>query len=245
MAETSEGYRTRFGTVSIEEGVVVHRTRIGSFRKRDVTVRREVGTLTGLRRFPGGVTLYSPGDEAGYPIGGFTFPGREVTGEAEREAFIAELVALKPALGEERTVPEPTPTSSAPSAPEIQVKSYKDGKEYAHDAQRMSRAGWQVMSTADQDRHTAVGRTLGKAVLTGGAGLLLTGRSKKGDQVVVTWVRGQPTPESAPQPLPASPPAAISEDVPAQIRKLADLHDAGIVTDEEFAAKKADLLARM
>jgi hypothetical protein len=43
----------------------------------------------------------------------------------------------------------------------------------------------------------------------------------------------------------SSPPVAISEDVPAQIRKLADLHDAGIVTDEEFAAKKADLLARM
>jgi hypothetical protein len=30
-----------------------------------------------------------------------------------------------------------------------------------------------------------------------------------------------------------------------QIRKLADLHEAGILTDEEFAAKKSELLARM
>ncbi|MBA3232428.1 MAG: SHOCT domain-containing protein [Propionibacteriales bacterium] len=30
-----------------------------------------------------------------------------------------------------------------------------------------------------------------------------------------------------------------------QIKKLADLHAAGVLTDEEFAAKKADLLNRM
>jgi hypothetical protein len=35
-------------------------------------------------------------------------------------------------------------------------------------------------------------------------------------------------------------------DSPAQlIRELAKLRDEGLVTDEEFAAKKADLLARM
>ncbi len=30
-----------------------------------------------------------------------------------------------------------------------------------------------------------------------------------------------------------------------QVKKLADLHAAGILTDEEYAAKKADLLDRM
>ena len=30
-----------------------------------------------------------------------------------------------------------------------------------------------------------------------------------------------------------------------QIKKLADLHAAGILTDDEFATKKADLLDRM
>jgi hypothetical protein len=34
-------------------------------------------------------------------------------------------------------------------------------------------------------------------------------------------------------------------DIPAQIQKLADLRDAGVLTSEEFEAKKADLLARM
>lgn len=39
--------------------------------------------------------------------------------------------------------------------------------------------------------------------------------------------------------------AAPAPDLADQIRKLSDLHAAGILTDEEFVAKKADLLARM
>lgn len=34
-------------------------------------------------------------------------------------------------------------------------------------------------------------------------------------------------------------------DIPGQIRKLADLHNQGILTKEEFESKKADLLSRM
>jgi hypothetical protein len=33
--------------------------------------------------------------------------------------------------------------------------------------------------------------------------------------------------------------------IPAQIQQLADLHAADVLTDQEFAAKKAELLARM
>jgi hypothetical protein len=40
---------------------------------------------------------------------------------------------------------------------------------------------------------------------------------------------------------PVTPPA----DIPEQIRKLAALRDDGVLTDEEFAAKKAELLAKM
>src|SRR5919107_87685 len=36
-----------------------------------------------------------------------------------------------------------------------------------------------------------------------------------------------------------------SEDIPEQIRKLAELRDAGAITDEEFEEKKKDLLERM
>ena len=43
---------------------------------------------------------------------------------------------------------------------------------------------------------------------------------------------------------PAAPPAAepAADDVAAQIEKLAALHAQGILTDEEFSAKKAQLL---
>lgn len=44
----------------------------------------------------------------------------------------------------------------------------------------------------------------------------------------------------------ATEPAADgSPDVPEQTRKLAELHNDGVLTDEEFASKKAELLARM
>jgi Short C-terminal domain/Bacterial PH domain len=42
-----------------------------------------------------------------------------------------------------------------------------------------------------------------------------------------------------------SQPIAISDSIPDQIRKLAELKDAGILTDNEFSAKKAELLSRM
>ena len=47
---------------------------------------------------------------------------------------------------------------------------------------------------------------------------------------------------------PTSPPssgAAPESDVASQIEKLAALHNSGVITDEEFAAKKAELLSRM
>jgi uncharacterized RDD family membrane protein YckC len=53
-----------------------------------------------------------------------------------------------------------------------------------------------------------------------------------------------------PMTLPGSGPSSTtpsrpSEDIPSQIEKLAALHDSGVLTDEEFAAKKAELLSRM
>ena len=39
--------------------------------------------------------------------------------------------------------------------------------------------------------------------------------------------------------------AAGSGDIPAQLQKLAELRDAGVPTEEEFTAKKQELLARM
>lgn len=41
------------------------------------------------------------------------------------------------------------------------------------------------------------------------------------------------------------PPAPAGDDIPAQIKQLAALRDDGILTEDEFAAKKADLLSKM
>jgi len=40
-------------------------------------------------------------------------------------------------------------------------------------------------------------------------------------------------------------PAASSDDIPGQIRKLAELRDLGVLSSEEFEAKKVELLGRM
>jgi hypothetical protein len=44
---------------------------------------------------------------------------------------------------------------------------------------------------------------------------------------------------------PAAAMAEMTEVVVVQIRKLAELQEAGILTEEEFTAKKAELLARI
>ncbi|WP_374460767.1 SHOCT domain-containing protein [Microbacterium sp.] len=49
-----------------------------------------------------------------------------------------------------------------------------------------------------------------------------------------------PAPSATPSPAPAAAP-----DLTAQLQQLASLRDAGILTEEEFAAKKAEILARM
>jgi hypothetical protein len=48
----------------------------------------------------------------------------------------------------------------------------------------------------------------------------------------------------APPPAPAAPPppAEPQPDLADQLRKLADLRDAGVLTEEEFAAQKAKIL---
>ncbi|MFF0302478.1 SHOCT domain-containing protein [Streptomyces sp. NPDC004562] len=53
-----------------------------------------------------------------------------------------------------------------------------------------------------------------------------------------------PGAEQAPAPAPAPAPQAAPTPV-EQLRQLAELRDAGILSDEEFTTKKAEILARM
>ncbi|MEM8843308.1 MAG: SHOCT domain-containing protein, partial [Pseudomonadota bacterium] len=58
----------------------------------------------------------------------------------------------------------------------------------------------------------------------------------------------QPAPAPQPQwqePAPAAPVQTGGEDVLGTIERLASLRDAGALSDDEFQAKKSDLLARL
>lgn len=55
-----------------------------------------------------------------------------------------------------------------------------------------------------------------------------------------------PAQQQAPAAAPVAPAASIpAVDVTAQLHQLASLRDAGVLSDEEFATKKAELLARI
>ena len=47
--------------------------------------------------------------------------------------------------------------------------------------------------------------------------------------------------QQAPPPAPA-PAAPAGDDMISELKQLAELHDSGVLTDEEFAAQKAKLL---
>lgn len=53
-----------------------------------------------------------------------------------------------------------------------------------------------------------------------------------------------PTPPPAPAPAPATA-APSADDIMSQLERLGKLRDAGVVSEEEFAAKKAEMLARL
>ncbi len=79
--------------------------------------------------------------------------------------------------------------------------------------------------------------------------------SKRKTYVVTYRTYGQQAPpqqQPSQQPMPPQAPpqqvpqhTAASSDVTEQIKKLAELHDQGILTDEEFQTKKKELLAKL
>jgi hypothetical protein len=82
------------------------------------------------------------------------------------------------------------PDAGGPAAaPEIDVVSYKKLADYQKDARKRARDGWRVETHIEQERRVAMGRTFGKTILTGGAALVIGGRSKKGDAITITWIR--------------------------------------------------------
>jgi Short C-terminal domain len=61
------------------------------------------------------------------------------------------------------------------------------------------------------------------------------------DQYSPAYMSAQPPPQEY-APAPAAAPAAAGPDPIEQLKELGDLHQQGILTDEEFAAQKAKIL---
>jgi hypothetical protein len=98
---------------------------------------------------------------------------------------------------------------------------------------------------------TAVATGVAAVVLTGGIGLVVGGAiaatRKKMESNFWNWIDGwkpiiADADASSPKPQVT---AVASADIPEQLKKLAELHECGILTAEEFKEKKTDLLSRM
>jgi hypothetical protein len=69
-----------------------------------------------------------------------------------------------------------------------------------------------------------------------------TGRRVARRQGMLEESEAPPTADAPPPAQPAAPAGAGDVDPAEELRKLAELHEQGILTDEEFAAKKKQIL---
>jgi hypothetical protein len=56
------------------------------------------------------------------------------------------------------------------------------------------------------------------------------------------WSAQEQPPQQAPPPQAAAPAAPAAPDTVSQLKDLAELHQGGVLTDEEFAQQKAKIL---
>ena len=84
-------------------------------------------------------------------------------------------------------------------------------------------------------------RTVGRTAVIAGTASAVGGRVNHRQQEKYAAQDQQQQPQYAEAP-PAAAPAPAEDDSMAQLEQLADLHTKGILTDEEFAAKKAQIL---
>ncbi len=106
-------------------------------------------------------------------------------------------------------------------------------------------------------RRSLVGAAVGTAVVVGTAGAVRHHQDQKyanqdaaaQQQQDAAYQQGladaQAQQQAAPPPPPPPPPAAApaAPDLTAQLQQLSQLHNAGVLSDEEFAAAKQKLLA--
>ena len=83
-------------------------------------------------------------------------------------------------------------------------------------------------------------RGMARTAVVAGTATAVSGRVARRQEQ--RWAEQEPQ-QADPQPAPAAPPAG-GESTVEQLKDLADLKNQGVLTDEEFAAQKAKLLAQ-
>jgi hypothetical protein len=138
--------------------------------------------------------------------------------------------------------------------PRVEVVTYKSPRDYQRDARRRMADGWTIQAQSQETGQTHRIRRASSGALLGGflmmplAGAAIGGLSNKRSPgaITVTWVKApvfQPD-RSGAAPESRAPETGTSA-IATQLTALADLHRTGVLTDDEFSAKKAELLARM
>lgn len=85
--------------------------------------------------------------------------------------------------------------------------------------------------------------TAARTAVVAGTASAVSGRVAARQQSAAAQYAAAEQAPVSPSPVGVAPAAgAVTDEVVDQLRKLGELRDAGILTDEEFAAKKASLL---
>jgi hypothetical protein len=116
--------------------------------------------------------------------------------------------------------------------PQVVVKTYANNRAYERHATKMVGLGY-----LPQSQNANGGRVTLTRVAT--MGLFALGAKKGKKKVTVTWIKQTPASNVESQPTPSD------ATIPEQIADLSKLKDQGVLTEDEFAAKKAELLARI
>lgn len=90
-------------------------------------------------------------------------------------------------------------------------------------------------------RTRGVARTVGRTAVIAGTATAVSGHVAAKQQAKYAQQQPAPAPDQVPPPAAEAAPAP-EPDVFDQLKKLGELHQQGILTDEEFAAQKAKLL---
>jgi membrane protease subunit (stomatin/prohibitin family) len=94
-------------------------------------------------------------------------------------------------------------------------------------------------------RRRPVLRTVGRTALIAGTATAVAGGVSRHQQQKYAQQEAAQAPAAAPQDIAPAPAAPSTDDLIDKLKELAQLKDQGILTDAEFDAQKAKILAQM